>query len=108
MRILVAEDEAVSARLLTHALQKLGHEAFVARDGQEALARFIIEQPPIVISDWMMPKMDGIELCQRIRGLGLEDYTFFVLQSAKNSRADYLQAMDSGVDDFLGKPVKTE
>lgn len=108
MRILVAEDDPLSAKWLTLALQKLGHEAFVVRDGQEALAQFIIQQPPIVISDWMMPKMDGIELCQRIRALGLEDYTFFVLQSAKSSREDYLKAMDSGVDDFLGKPVKTE
>ncbi|HYV30702.1 MAG TPA: EAL domain-containing protein [Candidatus Binatia bacterium] len=69
------------------------------------MAQFIIQQPPIVISDWMMPQMDGLELCQRIRALTLEQYTFFILQTAKSSREDYRIGMEAGVDDFLTKPV---
>ncbi len=108
MKILVAEDEPISSKYLTGVLRKLGHEVVATRNGHDALAQFLIHHPPIVISDWMMPQMDGIELCQQIRGMGLEQYTFFILQTAKTARADYLRAMDEGVDDFLSKPVSHE
>src|SRR5213596_2135265 len=108
MKILVAEDDLLSMKFLTVMLQKLRHDVITTRHGQEALAQFIIEQPAIVISDWMMPRMDGLELCQRIRGFGLEQYTFFILQTARNGREDYRLAMESGVDDFLAKPVNQE
>jgi len=108
MKILVAEDEPISTKYLTGVLRKLGHEFVATRNGHEALAQFLVDPPAVVISDWMMPQMDGIELCQQIRGMGLEQYTFFILQTAKTGRADYLRAMDAGVDDFLSKPVNHE
>ena len=108
MKILIAEDEPISTKYLTGVLRKTGHEVVATRNGHEALAQFLVHQPPIVISDWMMPQMDGIELCQQIRNMGLEQYTFFILQTAKTGRANYLQAMEAGVDDFLGKPVVQE
>ena len=108
MKILVAEDEPISSKYLTGVLRKLGHEFVATRNGHEALSQFLTYQPAVVISDWMMPTMDGIELCQQIRGMGLEQYTFFILQTAKSGRADYLRAMDAGVDDFLSKPVNHE
>jgi diguanylate cyclase (GGDEF)-like protein len=108
MKILVAEDEPISSKYLTGVLRKLGHEFVATRNGHEALSQFLVDQPAVVISDWMMPTMDGIELCQQIRGMGLEQYTFFILQTAKTARADYLKAMEAGVDDFLSKPVNAE
>jgi diguanylate cyclase (GGDEF)-like protein len=108
MKILVAEDEPISSKYLTMVLRRAGYEFVATRNGQEALEQFRVHQPPIVISDWMMPRMDGIELCQQIRGMGLEQYTFFILQTTKSARADYLKAMAAGVDDFLGKPVVAE
>jgi diguanylate cyclase (GGDEF)-like protein len=108
MKILVAEDEPISSKYLTGVLRKLGHEFVATRNGHEALTEFLTGRPAVVISDWMMPTMDGIELCQQIRGMGLEQYTFFILQTAKTGRADYLRAMDAGVDDFLSKPVNQE
>lgn len=108
MKILVAEDDAVARKFLTITLQKLGHEVIAACNGREAFEQFVIHQPYIVVSDWMMPQMDGLEFCQRIRAHGLDHYTFFLLQTARVSREDYRMGMDAGVDDFLPKPVNHE
>ncbi|HXI53546.1 MAG TPA: EAL domain-containing protein [Candidatus Saccharimonadales bacterium] len=108
MKILIAEDDLLSSKFLTGTLQKLEHEVICAPNGREALAQFHVHRPAIVISDWMMPEMDGLQLCQSIRAQPLDQYTFFILQTARNSREDYRVAMDAGVDDFLGKPVNRE
>ena len=105
MKVLVAEDDAVAGKYLTMALQRLGHEAILCINGQQALEVFSVHQPYIIISDWMMPQMDGLELCQRVRAMRLDHYTYFILQTAKNSKEDYRIGMDAGVDDFLTKPV---
>ena len=108
MKILVAEDDLFSAKFLTGILQKLGHEVITAGNGHDALAKFHLHQPAIVMSDWMMPLMDGLQLCQQIRAQTLDHYTFFILQTARTSREDYRVAMEAGVDDFLTKPVSRE
>jgi diguanylate cyclase (GGDEF)-like protein len=108
MKILVAEDDVFSAKFLTSILQKLGHEVISAGNGQDALTKFHLHQPAIVISDWMMPFMDGLQLCQKIRAQALDHYTFFILQTARTSREDYRVAMEAGVDDFLAKPISRE
>src|SRR5262245_33450596 len=79
MKILLAEDDLVTRRFLTVMLQNLGHEVNATADGEEALAQFLAYHPPVVISDWHMPHLDGVELCQRVRNLGLDQYTFFIL-----------------------------
>jgi diguanylate cyclase (GGDEF)-like protein len=108
MKILVAEDDEIALKFLTSALRKLDHEVIAARNGQEALDAFATHQPFIVISDWMMPLIDGLELCRRIRALPRDHYTFFILQTARNQREDYRLGMQAGVDDFLTKPVNRE
>ena len=108
MKILIAEDDLFSAKFLTSTLQKLEHEVIIAANGKEALAKFHLHQPAIVISDWMMPEMDGLQLCESLRAQPLDQYTFFILQTARNSREDYRMAMEAGVDDFLAKPVNRE
>jgi CheY-like chemotaxis protein len=108
MKILVAEDDAVTRLFLKATLQSIGHEVVLCNNGHAALQAFAEHQPYIVISDWMMPEMDGLELCQKIRAMELEHYTYFILQTARSSRQDFRISMDAGVDDFLSKPIDRE
>lgn len=105
MNILVAEDDPVSALILRRALERLGHTVFAATDGHRALDLFQMEDCSAVVSDWMMPGMDGLELCGRIRALAPQRYTYVVLLTAKTQREDRLMALTAGVDDFLTKPI---
>jgi diguanylate cyclase (GGDEF)-like protein len=108
MKILLAEDDLVTRRFVSVMLKNLGYDVKATADGEEALAQILADHYPVVISDWQMPHVDGIQLCQRIRNLGLDGYTFFILLSVKSARSDYLQAMEAGVDDFLDKSVSLE
>jgi sigma-B regulation protein RsbU (phosphoserine phosphatase) len=105
MKILMVEDDPVARAVLQAALKSLGHDVTVTADGLAAWNRLTIDPHRIVISDWMMPGLDGLELCRRIRAQR-HDYTYFVLLSNLTTGGDNLrQAMDAGVDDFLTKPV---
>ena len=108
MKILVAEDDAVARLYLKAMLRRLGHEVILCVDGRSALEAFAEHRPYVVISDWMMPEMDGLELCQRIRAKELDHYTYFILETARNGTEDFRLAMDAGVDDFLCKPLKRD
>ena len=108
MKILVVEDNAVAAAILEAALIKLGHEPTRAADGLTAWRAFELNPVRVVVSDWLMPGIDGLELCRRIRARGGE-YTYFILLSAVESNTGNLElALDAGVDDFLHKPVKMD
>ena len=105
MKILIAEDDAVAAKVLHLTLQNLGHEIVVATDGAEAWEMFDRDPFRVVVSDWMMPGLDGLELCKRIRNRAQTAYPYFILLTAAYTGPDdYMQAMASGVDDFLTKP----
>lgn len=106
MKILLAEDDLLSGAILRALLTKLGHEPILAKDGAEAFQLFQTTPTEVVISDWLMPGMTGLELCRAIRALPLRNYTYFILQTSKTSDASYQEAMDAEVDDFLPKPVK--
>ena len=106
MNILIAEDETVSRRLLEKFLTEIGHKVESVTNGTEAWARFQQKSAPVVISDWRMPDMDGLELCKKIRSTDSEDYTYFILLSGvSRTRDNFLQAARAGVDDFLTKPI---
>jgi len=105
MRILVAEDEGVSRVVLSTKLKELGHEVLEAHDGSEAWDRFQKERPRIIITDWMMPGLDGGELSELIRAEVDEPYTYIIVLTSLSGKGSYLEAMDSGADDFLTKPV---
>jgi len=108
MKILIVEDNAVSAAVLEAALVKLGHQPTRAPDGIMGWDAFQCEPVRVVVSDWLMPGLDGLELCQRIREHGGE-YVYFILLSAQESSGGNLeQAIVAGVDDFLHKPVKID
>ena len=83
----------------------MGHEVVSASDGFEALGMFNTSPTRVVVSDWMMPRMDGLELCQKIRSKKNTDYTWFILLTTRGGREDYHAAMDAGIDDFLSKPL---
>ncbi|HXW97650.1 MAG TPA: response regulator transcription factor [Gemmatimonadales bacterium] len=105
MRVLVAEDDPVSRLLLTKTLEGLKHEPLVAWDGHEAWERFIGEPVDVVITDWMMPRVDGLELTRRIRARARERYTWVLLLTALHGKERYLDGMDAGADDFMSKPL---
>ena len=110
MRVLIAEDEPVSRRLLQGTLTRWGYDVLVARDGQEAWDLFCSDEdpPPLAILDWMMPNMDGPEVCQRIRKEGREEYTYIVLLTAKNRKENLIEGLDAGADDYITKPFDSD
>lgn len=105
MRILIAEDDLISRKLLTKTLEKWGHEPVVATDGNEAWSIFL-ERDDIhfVISDWMMPGMDGLELVRRIRATERSIYVYVILLTAKTQREDLIEGLEAGADDYITKP----
>jgi DNA-binding response OmpR family regulator len=105
MPILIAEDDGVSRVVLSTKLRELGHKVLEARDGKEAWDLFQESHPRILVTDWIMPGLDGGELCQRIRGKADLPYTYIVVLTSLSGKGSYLDAMDAGADDFLTKPV---
>jgi two-component system, cell cycle response regulator len=106
MRVLIAEDDAVSRMILRRAVQRFGHEVLVAEDGRKAW-KLYRETPgvDVVISDWMMPDMDGLELCHRLREEKRDEYTYFIFLTTLNGKEHLLEGMQAGADDYLSKPL---
>jgi diguanylate cyclase (GGDEF)-like protein len=104
VKILIADDSAVPRLILEKTLMSLGHETASASDGADAWARYQAFQPDVVLSDWLMPGMDGIELCRRIRAQDGDRYTYFVLLTAMTELEHAVTAMTAGADDFMVKP----
>ena len=106
MKILAVEDDAVSRAVLRQALRKLGHEVVEVANGEEAWQRLKQEPVRVVVSDWAMPEMDGLELCRKIRASVGAEYTYFILLTGRDATGENQQAAaDAGVDDFLTKPL---
>lgn len=105
MKVLVVEDDEFTRTLLTSAVSSLGHECIAAVDGLHGWSHIQTSAPDVVISDWRMPGMDGLELCEKVRGLDGRGPTYFVLMTADADRHRTLSAMERGVDDYLLKPV---
>ncbi|QEL13355.1 response regulator [Limnoglobus roseus] len=108
MKILIADDDPVSRRLLQSYLQKWGYEVTVAVNGADAWQRFEQGDFSIVISDWMMPEMDGRELIRRIRASTRPNYVYAILLTSRSQKEDLVEGMDAGADDFVGKPFLAE
>lgn len=109
MKILIAEDEPISRRVLEANLLKWGYDVVIALDGQEALEIIQTpEAPSIIISDWMMPRMDGLTLCREIRRMDITGYIYVILLTAKEAKEDVIEGLEAGADDFLTKPFNRE
>jgi DNA-binding response OmpR family regulator len=106
MKVLIADDEAVSRRLLQNYLQKWGHDVTVAENGADAWRHFEAGAFPVVITDWEMPGMNGVELIRRIRAASESGsgYVYAILLTAKAQKEDLVEGMEAGADDFLTKP----
>lgn len=105
LRALIAEDHEPTAHVLKRAMERMNHDVLVASNGEQAWSLLQHEHVPLVISDWMMPGLDGPSLCRRIRGRADKRYTYIVLVTSRVSDEDRLAGLDAGADDFLSKPV---
>ncbi len=103
--ILVADDNLVIRTLLEKTLSKEGHEITCVENGRKALDMFNERFFPIVLTDWMMPEMDGLTLCQSIRNNITSSYVYIILLTSKASQEDIISGLKSGADDYLTKPI---
>lgn len=104
-RILIAEDHYVSRHLLERNLANWGFEVSSAEDGEAALRILESDEPPaIAIIDWMMPKLDGLEVCRRVRAMKERPYLYLLLLTAKSQKEEVAAGLEAGADDYVIKP----
>jgi len=108
MKVLIVDDDPVIRLLLSSTLNKLGHHVQEAQNGRDALTNWEKEHQHLVISDWMMPDLDGLEFCRRVRAAQRADYTHLILLTARSGKANYLEAMNAGADDVITKPFEKD
>ena len=105
MKVLVVDDEIAGLKTLELFVKKLGHQVITASDGEEAWHAWQNERPQVVITDWLMPKMSGVELCSKIRSNDGDDYTYIIMVTVQSEREDIVTGLESGADDYLIKPI---
>lgn len=103
--VLVVDDSKLQRKLLSLALKRWGFDVTEAASGEAALECAKRQRPDMVLSDWMMPGMTGLELCRQFREMQGEDYLYFILLTSKSEKEEVARGLDSGADDFLTKPV---
>ncbi len=110
MRVLIADDDAMTRRILQRSVEVCGHTCQVARDGLEAWDLFGQAGGDVIISDWLMPGIDGVELCRRVRASPsrVVPYTYVIFLTALGAREHMRAAMEVGADDYLAKPLNHE
>jgi putative two-component system response regulator len=109
VRILIVDDDAISLEILKFTLEAEGHEVDTARNGAQALAILARGAHPLVISDWEMPEMNGLELCRAVRSRGTGGgYLYFVLLTSRDGSASLVEGMAAGADDFITKPFNPD
>ncbi len=105
MNVLIAEDDEATRSVLAAQLRKLEYAVLEAADGAEAWDIFQRESPAVVITDWMMPEINGPELCRRIRAMNRREYTYLMILTAVDKQRGYVEGMKAGADDFVTKPA---
>jgi two-component system cell cycle response regulator len=108
MKILVADDDATSRLIAQAALGSLGHECVTVSDGAEAWDAFQSLAPTVVLSDWLMPGLSGLQLCLNIRAYKASDYTYFIMVTGQGELEQVLEGMRAGADDYLVKPLDSD
>ena len=106
IRILIVEDDTLMQRVLSQRLLAEGYQVAVASDGREGMKMIVSYDPHLVLSDWMMPHVDGLELCQAIKTGFHDDAPYYILLSAKGEVNDRVVALETGADDYLVKPCE--
>lgn len=108
MKILIVDDDPTSRRLLAINLKYARHEIIEAQDGDEGWEIFLREGTRLVITDWMMPEVDGTELIRRIRASGERGYTYIIMLTALGSKPNVVTGLEAGADDYLTKPFDAD
>jgi DNA-binding response OmpR family regulator len=108
VRVLIAEDDATSRRRLERVLQSWGYDVLTARDGREALELYRSRRPQIALLDWLMPELDGVDVCREMRAAPAGEATQVILVSSRSERSDVVEALESGADGHLAKPWRNE
>jgi len=108
MRVLVVEDDDVTAEMLEHALREFGYEVGIAADGREAFRQVRTGRYRLVVSDWEMPEMTGVELCRQIRSRRSSGYVYVILLTARSGTQNVVEGLSAGADDFISKPFQPE
>jgi diguanylate cyclase (GGDEF)-like protein len=108
MRILVADDDPTSTLIAQTAVRSLGHDCVTASDGAQAWDAFQHRRPDVVISDWIMPELTGLQLCRKIRARTSDAYTYFIMVTSQVGHEQILEGMSAGADDYLLKPLDAE
>lgn len=108
MNILIVDDDPTSRIVLNATLKKLGHEVTVTTNGDEAWTAFQNADVPVLISDMVMPGLDGLELCRKIRAANRPKYTYIILLTSIGGKHGYMVGMKAGADDFINKPFDEE
>ncbi len=106
--VLVVDDSRLQRRILASSLKKWGFEVVEAESGERAMEICTAELPDLVLSDWMMPGMSGLDFCRGFRALPHEGYGYFILLTSKSEKNEIAQGLDAGADDFLTKPVNSD
>lgn len=105
MKVLIAEDNRFFRRLVEVSLKQWGHEVVGCEDGGQAWDLLVQDAPPrLALLDWEMPKLQGVEICRRLRALKNRPYVYLILLTAKSRKDDIIQGLDSGADDYVTKP----
>ncbi len=108
MNVLLVEDDRFSRESLTIMLTQFDYVVRSVASGEEAMREFVRNKPDFLITDWLLPDIDGLSLCRRVRDGESDEYTYIVMVTAKNRKEDMLEAMEAGVDDFISKPFHRE
>jgi len=104
MRILIAEDERITRMTLQRQLQNWGHEVLACEDGQQAWDRFSTGEFDLVITDWDMPRLSGLELVGLVREIPRAIYTYVIILTSRSDKSDIVSGIEAGADDFVSKP----
>ncbi|MDE4062404.1 MAG: fused response regulator/phosphatase [Pseudophaeobacter sp. bin_em_oilr2.035] len=107
-RVLVVDDSRLQRRILVASLKKWGFDVLEAEGGEQAMEICRNDPPDLILSDWMMPGMNGIEFCREFRAQGTDKYSYFILLTSKSEKNEVAEGLDAGADDFLTKPVSSD
>lgn len=105
-RVLIVDDSRLQRKILCSSVKRWGFDVFEAGSGEEALEVARDIAPDIVLSDWMMPGMNGLEFCDAFRELSGDRYGYFILLTSKSEKNEVAMGLEAGADDFLTKPVE--
>lgn len=108
MKILIAEHDEFTRLLMVEVVRSLGHEPFVARDGEEALAAFAREAPSMLVLDWQIPPPDGLEVCRRVRQADCGSDAYVLIVTSRDGSDDLAAVLDAGADDYAAKPISLD